>query len=146
MGVMATLSGYVPSTLAGLPPDARLLFVARGTRLFAYGLLAVVLSLYLTTDFMYSDVMVGELYTGTLIGDAVISLLLTSVADRVGRKRTLMIGAGLMALAGVGFATARSFWALLFFAVVGVVSPGGPCATVRMGPVGRRPRHGCHGR
>lgn len=43
---------------------------------------------------------IGGLFTGILIGDLVITLILTTRADSFGRKKTLLIGALLMLFAG----------------------------------------------
>ncbi|MGE5242778.1 MAG: MFS transporter [Betaproteobacteria bacterium] len=101
-----------------------LLLVTRTVRMFAYGGLSVVLALYLAAlGFSLADI--GLLLTLTLAGDAVISLWLATVADRLGRRRTLVIGAALMAGAGAVFATARGWSPLALAAIVGVISPTG---------------------
>lgn len=105
-------------------PDGRLLFAARTIRLFAYGALSVVLVLYLTS-LGFSASATGVLLTLTLIGDTAVSLYLTTRADRFGRRRTLIVGAILMALAGGVFAVTHSFVALLVAATIGVISPSG---------------------
>src|SRR5512144_2557067 len=98
-----------------LSGDTRLLFGTRIVRMFAYGLLAVILALYLAQAGL-SDAEIGLLLTLTLLGDAVISLWITTRADRVGRKRMLLIGGALMILAGFVFASTRSFLLLLLAA------------------------------
>jgi MFS family permease len=107
-----------------LSPDGWLLFGTRSLRLFAYGLLSVVLVLYLR-EIGLSDVQVGWLLTLTLLGDTAISLWLTTSADRFGRRKTLLAGALLMAGAGLLFAVTDNFWLLLLAATIGVVSPSG---------------------
>lgn len=102
----------------------RLLLFARSLRLFAYGALAVVLVLYLTS-LGFSTSQIGLLLTLTLVGDTVVSLVLTTRADRVGRRRILIVGAVLMAVAGFVFATTRSFVVLLITGTLGVISPSG---------------------
>jgi MFS family permease len=104
--------------------DIRLLFATRILRMFAYGLLSVVLVLHLTASGL-SESQIGLLLTLTLLGDTGISLLITTRADRRGRRRMLVLGACLMVLAGVLFAATRSFWLLLLAATVGVISPSG---------------------
>lgn len=106
------------------PPDIRRLFVTRTVRLFAYGALSVVLVVYLTSLGL-SAAQVGTLLTLTLAGDTAVSLLLTTRADRVGRRRMLVLGAVLMAAAGLAFATTRSFLLLTIAGTVGVISPSG---------------------
>jgi MFS family permease len=104
--------------------DEWLLFLARASRMFAYGALAVVLALYLA-ELGLSGERIGLLFTLTLAGDTAISLLLATRADTFGRKRTLLIGALLMVLAGGVFAHSREFLVLLVAATIGVVSPSG---------------------
>src|SRR5512136_1773194 len=107
-----------------LSSDGRLLFVTRIARLFAYGFLAVVLVLYLAQAGL-SETSIGLLLTLTLIGDTVISLWLTTRADRFGRRRTLIIGTLLMMFAAIFFANTQEFLPLLIAATIGVISPSG---------------------
>jgi MFS family permease len=104
--------------------DVRLLFATRILRMFGYGLFSVVLVLHLAATGL-SESQIGLLLTLTLMGDTAISLIITTRADRVGRGRMLLVGAFLMVLAGILFATTRSFWLLLLGATIGVVSPSG---------------------
>ena len=104
--------------------DVATLFAMRGLRLFAYGALAVVIALYLV-EIGLDPGQVGLLLALTLAGDAVISLLLTTHADRIGRRTTLVIGAALMVLGGLVFAATGQFAVLLAAAIVAVLSPTG---------------------
>jgi MFS family permease len=113
-----------PSTFQQLTGDAWLLFATRFIRLFAYGALSVVLVLYLVSLGL-SESQTGLLLTSTLIGDTLVSLYLTTQADRRGRRRTLIIGAILMAGAGVAFAFTRNWWLLILAGTIGVISPSG---------------------
>ncbi len=106
------------------PRDIPLLFSTRIIRLFCYGFLSVILALYLAES-GFTETQIGLLFTLTLIGDAVISLWLTTSADRFGRKRTLLIGAILMASAGIGFVLTKNFALLVIAAMIGVISPSG---------------------
>jgi MFS family permease len=101
-----------------------LLFATRFIRLFAYGSLSVVLVFYLIGVGL-SAPQTGMLLTLTLVGDTVVSLYLTTRADRIGRRRMLVVGAGLMAGAGLVFASTRSLWLLVVAGTVGVISPSG---------------------
>lgn len=104
--------------------DITLLFFTRIIRLFCYGFLSVVLALYLAESGL-SEGQIGLLFTLTLVGDALISLWLTTSADRFGRKRTLILGALLMAGAGIAFVSTRNVILLVIAAIVGVISPSG---------------------
>ena len=73
-----------------LTGDAWLLFATRFIRLFAYGALSVVLVFYLVGVGLDEVGRSGVLLTATLIGDTVVSLVLTTRADRVGRRRMLI--------------------------------------------------------
>jgi len=109
---------------AVLTRDGRLLFATRIARLFGYGFLSVVLVLYLFA-MGYGAFEVGLLLTLTLVGDAAISLWLTTHADRIGRRRVLLAGAGLMVLAGIVFLLSSDLWVLVLAATIGVISPSG---------------------
>lgn len=104
--------------------DVALLFGARSVRLFAYGALSVVLALYLHEAGL-TGAQIGLLFTLTLGGDAGISLWITTTADRIGRKKMLLLGAGLMILAGVVFSVTGDPVLLMIAAIVGVISPSG---------------------
>jgi MFS family permease len=105
-------------------PDVRLLFITRFVRMFAYGFLSVLLAVYLS-KLGLSDTKIGLLLTLTLVGDIAVSLWLTTTADRFGRRRTLVIGALLMLMAGIVFALTKNFAVLLIAATIGVISPSG---------------------
>jgi MFS family permease len=104
--------------------DGQLLFLTRGLRLFAYGLISVVLVLYLKTIGL-GNREIALLLSLTLVGDTIISLYITTKADRAGRKTMLMVGAGLMLFAGLLFAITDNFALLLIAAIIGVISPSG---------------------
>ena len=61
----------------------------------------------------------------TLLGDAAVSLWLTTHADRVGRRRVLLAGALLMVVGAAGFAASTWLPLLVVAATVGVISPSG---------------------
>jgi MFS family permease len=104
--------------------DIIILFSTRIIRLFCYGFLSVVLALYLAEAGL-PETQIGLLFTLTLVGDAGISLWLTTSADRMGRKKTLLVGALLMAGAGVAFIMTREVVILMIAAIIGVISPSG---------------------
>ena len=114
----------LPSALQRLTPDAWLLFATRFIRLFAYGSLSVVLVFYLI-GLGLSEAQTGLLLTLTLVGDTVVSLYLTTRADRIGRRRMLIVGAALMAAAGLAFASTSNLWLLTLAGTIGVISPSG---------------------
>ena len=107
-----------------LTADGRLLFTTRLVRLFAYGFLSVVLALYLAQAGL-TTAQIGTVFTFTLIGDAAITLWITTSADRIGRKRMLLLGAGLMLFAGIVFAVTGNIVLLIVAGIIGVLSPSG---------------------
>jgi MFS family permease len=104
--------------------DVPLLYVTRMLRMFGYGLVSVVLVLYLA-QLGFSGWAQGALLTLTLLGDTVISLWLTTYADRVGRRKMLLAGAVLMLGAGLVFVLTSNYILLLVAATIGVISPSG---------------------
>ncbi|MBA2717629.1 MAG: MFS transporter [Chloroflexi bacterium] len=92
--------------------------------MFAYGFLAVVLVLYLAALGL-DALMIGAILTLTLVGDTLISLWLTTNADRIGRRRVLVAGALLMTGAGLVFAATAWVPLLIVAATIGVISPTG---------------------
>ena len=104
--------------------DVIFLFATRIIRLFCYGFLSVIIVLYLTETGL-TEKQVGLLFSVTLVGDAGISLWLTTHADGFGRKRTLLIGALLMLGAGIAFILTNNIVILMVAAIIGVISPSG---------------------
>lgn len=104
--------------------DIVLLFSTRIIRLFCYGFLSVVLALYLAETGL-TERMIGLLFTFTLVGDAGISLLLTTHADSFGRTRILLLGGLLMLGAGIVFILTNNIVILIAAAIIGVISPSG---------------------
>lgn len=100
------------------------MLLTRFTRLFAYGALSVVLVFYLT-GLGLSESQTGVLLTLTLLGDTLVSLLLTTQADQIGRRSVLTSGALLMAGAGLVFAFTHNPVFLVVAATIGVISPSG---------------------
>src|SRR5467141_2173490 len=120
---MAT-TNLIPSVLRTLSRDGCLLFVTRFARLFAYGSLSVILVFYLI-GIGLTEAQAGLVLTLTLAGDVVVSLYLTTRADRIGRRRMLIIGSILMAAAGLAFILTSNLLFLVIAGTIGVISPSG---------------------
>jgi predicted MFS family arabinose efflux permease len=104
------------------PRDTKLLCMQRFVRLFAYGGSTLILVSYLSElGISYSKT--GLFMTLTLVGDVLISFCLTLVADGLGRKTILALGAALMTGSGVIFGLSGNYWVLLAAAIFGVISP-----------------------
>ncbi|MFN8634209.1 MAG: MFS transporter, partial [Chloroflexota bacterium] len=123
-GSAASWGGQRPGWLPVLTPDGWLLFGTCALRTFAYGFVSVILGLYLAA-LGYDTAAIGAIFTAVLVGDAAITILLTQVADRLGRRRVLLFGSGLMVLAGVAFAATDNLVVLTAAGIIGVLSPSG---------------------
>jgi MFS family permease len=121
---VTAVDGSLAASLRGLGRDGRTLFTIRTLRMFAYGFLAVVLVLYLAAAGL-DPLAIGAVLTLTLVGDTIVSLWLTTHADRYGRRRVLRIGSLLMVVAAVAFASTDALPLLILAGVVGVISPTG---------------------
>lgn len=112
------------ATMEHFTRDIALLFSARIVRLFAYGFISVILALYLGATGL-SGAGVGAVLTATLAGDILVSLWVTMVADRVGRKRMLVLGSSLMIISGLIFFFTTNPILITLAAIIGIVSPSG---------------------
>ncbi len=104
--------------------DGWLLFITCGVRSFAYGFLSVILGLYLDAVGL-STAAIGWIFTAALAGGAVMTILITAIADSFGRKTLLIVGAVLMAAAGWIFAVSGDPIFLTIAAIFGTISPSG---------------------
>jgi MFS family permease len=123
------VTAAAPTTASAAPTasakgDVALLFATRCLRMFGYGFLAVVLVLYLSAIGL-SGGETGLLLGLALLGDAAVSLWLTTHADRIGRRRVLVVGALLMLAAGLAFTATPLLPVLIAAATIGVISPSG---------------------
>lgn len=102
--------------------DTKILCLQRFIRLFAFGASTLILASYLGA-LGTSDDLIGLFMTLTLVGDVFISFLLALVADKLGRRNILGLGALLMCGSGVVFASFGNYWVLLAAAILGVITP-----------------------
>ncbi|KAG9246843.1 major facilitator superfamily domain-containing protein [Calycina marina] len=104
--------------------DAWLIIISRWCRMLAYGANSLILALFFS-ELKFSDFYIGLFMTLTLVGDVLLSLLLTLVADRVGRRRVMFLGSVLMMFSGAMFSVFENYWVLLLGAVIGILSATG---------------------
>ena len=99
----AVRSGYSPQ-MRRLTPDldanGRRLMAAKVFRGFAFGLNSVVLGLYLAALELPSEI-IGLVLSAALAGTLALTVVITLYGDRIGRRRLLAIGSGLMVLSAV---------------------------------------------
>jgi MFS family permease len=104
--------------------DVVLLYLTAFLRSFDTGFIAVVLGVYLFR-LGYSSVEIGAVTAVGLAAMTVATAFITWRADRIGRKRTLIVLALLSAAGGIGLAFASSLVGLLLFAFLGMVNAMG---------------------
>jgi MFS family permease len=107
-----------------LSRDGWLLFASCAVRSFAYGFLSVILGLHLDAIGLSANA-IGWIFTAALAGGAVMTILITAVADSFGRRVLLIVGALLMACAGWVFAVTDNPILLMVAATFGTISPSG---------------------
>ncbi|HVA36435.1 MAG TPA: MFS transporter [Candidatus Dormibacteraeota bacterium] len=104
---------------------------ARAVRTLSYGALSVFLAVLLA-DKGLAPAQVGMLFTIALVSGALSAVLLSRVADRLGR-RTVLIGGGLVtALAAILLARAQGMPLLILAVALGTISP----SAAEVGPFG----------
>ncbi|KAF3942205.1 hypothetical protein ABW19_dt0210329 [Dactylella cylindrospora] len=111
-------------TLLKSPWDVKLLLITRFIRLFAYGQTTLILAIFLKALHIPIEG-IGLFMSLTLFGDVAVSLLLTLIADKIGRRRMLAFGALLIAGSGLVFGFAENYWVLVATSLIGVISPSG---------------------
>lgn len=104
--------------------DFVLLFVARALRMFSYGMIAIVMIKNLELKY-FSGEEIGLIQFAVILGDIIISLYLTTKADKIGRKKTLIIGAILKIITGIFYAYSYSLLVLIITGIIGVISVTG---------------------
>ncbi len=107
-----------------LSRDVRRVLVARSLRAFGDGYVAILLPVHLSR--LGIDALgVGLVSTASLLGSALLTLVLGLVAYRIPRRPALLAAGLLMAATGLGFAGVEAFWPLLVIAFVGTLNPSG---------------------
>ncbi|OAL07669.1 MFS transporter-like protein [Phaeosphaeriaceae sp. SRC1lsM3a] len=119
------------TSLNSVGKDAYIIITLRSLRMFTAGIPSLILALFFAS-LKFPDSRIGVFMTLTLMGDVLLSLVLTLVADKLGRRRILFMGSIMMACSGVVFALSESFWILLIAAVFGIISvTGADCGPFR---------------
>lgn len=98
------------------------MLIARSFRAFGDGYVAVLLPVHLAA-LGFGAFAIGAISTATLLGSALLTVILGHVAHRLRRRDALVAAGALMAVTGVGFALVGGFWPLLVIAFVGTINP-----------------------
>ena len=107
-----------------LSTDGKLILSARVIRTFAYGFLSIILAIYLKL-IGFNDVLIGLVLTATLVNSVVFTLIASFYADRIGRRKTLIIYGALMSVAGTIFLVTENYFALIGAALIGTINVTG---------------------
>ena len=107
-----------------LSKDGKLLLAARTLRTFAYGFLSVILAIYLKLV-GFEDFYIGLILTATLINSVIFTLIASFYADRIGRRKILILYAALMSISGVIFFVTTNYIALIASALIGTINVTG---------------------
>ncbi|KAJ4343008.1 hypothetical protein N0V87_000726 [Didymella glomerata] len=130
--ILSSIAGFLGITsLRATGRDAYIIITLRSLRMFTSGIPSLILALFFAS-LKFPDSRIGVFMTLTLLGDVLLSLLLTLIADKLGRRRILFGGSIMMACSGVTFALSENFWILLIAAVFGIISvTGADCGPFR---------------
>lgn len=111
-------------SLQWISRDGKLLLGARIVRTFSYGFLSVILAIYLKLV-GFDDILVGIVLTATLVNSVFFNLLSSAYADKIGRRKILVIYAALMIVSSVIFFVTSNYVALVIAALVGTINVTG---------------------
>ena len=107
-----------------LSKDGKLLLAARTIRTFAYGFLSVVLAIYLKL-LGFDDLHIGLILTVTLANSVIFTLIASFYADKLGRRKILILYAALMSLSGGIFFVTTNYLAFIAAAFIGTINVTG---------------------
>jgi len=110
--------------LAWLNRDLFWLFVLRVLRSISQGYLGLILPLYLVA-LGYGAMELGFLLAVGAVYAAVASMVIGVVADRFGRRNSIIVISLMFMVGGIGFALSHSFVWLIVFSAIGAIGRGG---------------------
>ncbi len=105
-------------------PLIALLYAARGLRGFGDGFAIIILPAYMTA-LGYDAVAVGLVATASLLGTALLTLVVGWIAPRHDLRALLIFGAGLMAATGFVFPNVEHLVLIALVAFIGTINPSG---------------------
>ena len=116
--------------------DGRRILGAQAIRAFAYGFTSVLLGVTLAAS-GWSTTKVGVLIASILTGTALMSVVVGTCAERIGRRRLYAALFVLLAVVGVAFALTSNFWVLCVVGLTGALSTevveSGPFTSLEQG-------------
>lgn len=122
---MRDASAERESTLSGdwIDRDGKLVFLEKTVRTVPYGFLGVIFGVYLA-HLGFAPVAIGIVLTATILSSAVYTLVISFVADRIGRRKTLVFFALTDFVAGALLFVSTDWWAPVLAGIVGNMTVG----------------------
>ena len=90
-------------------------------RMFAYGFLSVILAIYLKL-IGFDDFLIGLILTTTLLNSVIFTLVASFYADKIGRRKFLLLYGALMSVSGFIFTISENYFALIIAAFIGTIN------------------------
>jgi MFS family permease len=112
-----------PGAASWIDRDGKLLFLEKTVRTVPYGFLGVLYGVYLA-QLGFSPFAVGVVLTLTVLSSALYTFIVSFVADRIGRRKTLVFFALTDVVAGALLFSSTDWWAPVLAGIVGNMSVG----------------------
>lgn len=112
------------TTVFQAPDDYKWLTLLRMLRFMSYGFVGMITVRYLKLIGFTED-KIGGFITAAMLGDLVVSFLLSLVADKFGRKRILLISSVIFIVTSFTFYLTENHTLLVILATLGFFSPSG---------------------
>ena len=103
--------------------DGKLILAEKAVRTVPYGFLGVLFAVYLS-QLGFSSFLIGIVLTITVFSSALYTFGVSFVADRIGRRRTLVFFALMDFIAGTFLFASTQWWAPVLAGIVGNMTVG----------------------
>src|SRR5256712_7331998 len=103
--------------------DGRLIFLEKTVRTVPYGFLGVIFGVYLD-QLGFTKVAIGIVLTATVLSSGLYAFVISFVADRIGRRKTLVFFALTDFVAGTLLFVSTDWWAPVLAGIVGNMTVG----------------------
>ena len=108
-----------------LERDQLLLQAAYGIRAFIFGYLNIAFTIYMSIAGLDS-ISIGLVITGAILFSSVLSAVVGLAADRYGRKKMILMLAGIVCAGGIMLLFSNSIFVIIFVAIFGLFAGGPP--------------------
>jgi len=108
---------------AWIDRDGKTVFLEKTVRTVPYGFLGVIFGVYLA-QLGFSAFAIGVVLTLTVLSSGFYTFIVSFIADRIGRRRTLIFFALTDFLAGTALFMSSAWWAPVFAGIVGNMTVG----------------------